>query len=252
MKVARPPYRIETLLGQLQTGAPAAALPRATAPVHEDPRLDEILLTLQDVKRMLDPTYREASNVVEAYRSEIAEVFRLRVELESMRAAIAATKSEIASIRRSDREGRGMRRAAGELDAVVSDTERATTAIIAIAEEIGEEAEALRGIAGALADERVEAILSLVTRVYESCNFQDLAGQRVTKIVGVLKFLEERLDAMIGVWSGLDVLRDLMDHPAAQPQRPAARPAESALLNGPRLDGDDGHISQSDIDALFA
>jgi chemotaxis protein CheZ len=81
--------------------------------------------------------------------------------------------------------------------------------------------------------------------MFEACNFQDLTGQRINKIVNVLKFVEERLDKMIGVWGGLDAFKDLVD------QESAALNGEDDLLNGPKLEDDEGHVAQNDIDALF-
>ena len=60
-----------------------------------------------------------------------------------------------------------------------------------------------------------------------------------------MKFVEERLDKMIGVWGGLDAFKDLVE------QDGAGADDENGLLNGPKLDSDDGHVEQNDIDALF-
>ena len=94
-------------------------------------------------------------------------------------------------------------------------------------------------------NDHVGVILDRVVDMYEACNFQDLTGQRIHKIVSVLKFIEERLDRMIGVWGGLDAFKDL-----AEPEAPAAR-RRAPLLNGPKLADDAGHVGQDDIDALF-
>jgi len=63
----------------------------------------------------------------------------------------------------------------------------------------------------------------------------------------VLKFVEERLDRMIDVWGGLDAFQELIQHEAIAP----SLDDEKALLNGPKLDEDQGHVSQDDIDNLF-
>ena len=63
----------------------------------------------------------------------------------------------------------------------------------------------------------------------------------------MLKFVEEHLDRVIKAWSGLDSFRALVEADAG-PREPDH---ESALLNGPRLAQDAGHVDQSDIDALF-
>jgi chemotaxis protein CheZ len=140
-----------------------------------------------------------------------------------------------------------MRRVAGELDAVVGATEQATTTILAAVEEIETQANMMRS-AGIQTgnNDCLGAILDRVVVMYEACNFQDLTGQRITKIVGVLGFIEERLDRMINVWGGLDAFRDLAGQEAGDPLD-----GDKALLNGPKLEQDEGHVCQNDIDALF-
>jgi chemotaxis protein CheZ len=138
-----------------------------------------------------------------------------------------------------------MRRVAGELDAVIGATEEAATSILAAVEDIENHANMLRAAGiGAGRNDHVGAILDRVVTLYEACNFQDLTGQRISKIVGVLKFVEERLDRMIGVWGGLEAFKELVDQPPPEDD-------ERSLLNGPKLDSDDGHVDQTDIDALF-
>ena len=234
-------YRIE------ETLAPRA--PVVDLPGEEDHRIGEILSIVQDLKRCFEPSQRMAAEVVEAYRREIAEVYELKAELDRMKSAIASTKREVAKLSRSDHDGRGMRRVAGELDAVVDATEEATTTILAAVEDIEAQAAMLRAAGvGTGNNDCVGAILDRTVVLYEACNFQDLTGQRITKIVGVLKFVEEHLDKVIGVWGGLEAFRELIDQEAAAE---AEAPGERALLNGPKLDDDPGHVSQNDIDALF-
>ncbi len=213
----------------------------------DDPRLGEILATVTELKRFLDPAQRLATDVIDAYRKEIGEVYQLRAELDAMKEAITSTKQEIASIHRSEFEGKGMRRVAGELDAVVGATEQATTSILAAVEEIETSANMLRA-AGAETgnNDCVGAILDRVVVLYEACNFQDLTGQRINKIVNVLKFVEERLDKMIGVWGGLEAFKDLIGDEGG-----SGTNDEKGLLNGPKLASDEGHVAQNDIDALF-
>jgi chemotaxis protein CheZ len=240
-------YRIEQTLRADR--ALSAAFPESGLAISlpdKDHRIGEILDTVQDLKRFLEPSQRMAADVVEGYRREIAQVYELKGEPDSMKDAIASTKREIATLHRSEHTGKGMRRVAGELDAVVEATEQATTSILAAAEDIEVQATMLRAAGVDTGNnDCVGAILDRTILLYEACNFQDLTGQRITKIVGVLKFVEERLDRMIEVWGGLDAFKDLVDHEA-----PGAAD-EQALLNGPKLDDDPGHVSQNDIDALF-
>src|SRR5215207_5869424 len=79
--------------------------------------------------------------------------------------AIASTKREIATLRRSEDDGGGMRRAAGELDAVIEATEDATTTILAAAEEIESHATMLRAAGVATGNnDCVGAILTAPSR----------------------------------------------------------------------------------------
>jgi chemotaxis protein CheZ len=238
-------YRIEDNL-RAEPNAPQAAFPASDG----DERLSQILTTVRELKTFLDPAQRQAAEVIEAYRREIGEVYQLRAELDAMKEAITSTKAEIASIHRSEHEGKGMRRVAGELDAVVGATEQATTTILAAVEEIETQANMLRSAGVTIGNnDCVGVILDRVIGMYEACNFQDLTGQRISKIVSVLQFVEERLDRMIGVWGGLDAFKDLAD---AQPQPiPVNENDDRSLLNGPKLEDDEGHVDQSDIDALF-
>lgn len=249
-------YRIEetlrrdpiTLPRPLNGHVGAAAAPAGEAHAKGgDSRIDEILSAVQELRQFLDPSHRLASDVIDAYRKEISEVYALRQEIDAMKAAITQTKREIASLYKSEEEGKGMRRVAGELDAVVSATEEATGSILSGLEDIEAYANMLRASGGSGAGDEIGAILDRVISMYEACNFQDLTGQRITKIVNVLKFVEERLDKMIDVWGGLDAFQELIQHEAIAP----ALDDEKALLNGPKLEEDHGHVSQDDIDSLF-
>ena len=50
---------------------------------------------------------------------------------------------------------------------------------------------------------------------------------------------------MMDIWGGVDAIR------AHAPPIVDEREGDAKLLNGPKLDGDAGHASQNDIDALF-
>jgi chemotaxis protein CheZ len=60
-----------------------------------------------------------------------------------------------------------------------------------------------------------------------------------------MRFIEQHISAMMEIWGGVDAIR------AHAPQIMDTREGDARLLNGPKLDGDAGHASQDDIDALF-
>ena len=165
---------------------------------------------------------------------------QLMSELTAMRSAIATTKRELAALEVSPSGQDAVHRAAGELDAVSAATASAATAILAAVEDIELSANLLRGAEpGPPRNEAVGTILDRVLVLYETCNFQDIAGQRLRKVVTTLRFVEDRLESLIEAWKDAGA--------GAAPTRPAAE----SLLGGPSLPGDPGHISQSDVDRYF-
>ena len=89
-----------------------------------------------------------------------------------------------------------------------------------------------------------EDINETIVGVYEACNFQDITGQRITKVVRTLKYVEERIMAMINIW-GPEAIGEFL--PKAPDDH--KNDDDSALLNGPA--GENQGISQDDIDKLF-
>ena len=238
-------YRIEDSLGLASAPVAAQTVVSADAANLNEKRLDEILAAIQTLQKV---TQTSTVETIEACRRELNEAFTMRSELDVMKDAITRTKQEIATLYRSENTGKGMRRVAGELDAVVDSTERATSTILGAIEEIETNASMLRAMTTSMAGrENIDAILERVVVAFEACNFQDLTGQRINKIVNVLKFIEEHLDKMIEAWGGLDNFSDILG--VAPPKIDIDD--ENSLLNGPKLADDIGHVDQGDIDALF-
>jgi chemotaxis protein CheZ len=160
-------------------------------------------------------------------------------ELDAVLEIIDRNKRELMALRGNATEPR-MTRAAYELGAAIDGMEKAAQKILKCSEAIDENARTLaatlktsyeRGLA--------QDIQEQTMRIYEACNFQDLAGQRIGKAIAALQVVEEHVARMLALSDGI----------AVAPQ-PAAAPV-ARLVNGPKLDGDQGHASQSDIDAMF-
>lgn len=86
-------------------------------------------------------------------------------------------------------------------------------------------------------------------KIFEACNFQDLTGQRISKVVQVLHFIEDRVESMMTIWGGAAGFSTIPDIDIATPPE---RVGDAALLNGPPLETDVNVVSQDDIDSLFA
>jgi chemotaxis protein CheZ len=188
----------------------------------------------------------EAHALLETYRAQIEQCEKLKVELDLIYDAINRTKREIAVLHGKSFDGNEMSKATGELGAVVGGTEEATQQILEAAESIDQAASALSKVNSPDQQKILsEEIQERVVSIFEACNFQDLTGQRISKVMATMKFIENHITVMMDIWGGVDAIR------AHAPPIVDDREGDARLLNGPRLDGDAGHASQNDIDALF-
>lgn len=154
----------------------------------------------------------------------VQDLFDLAAQIDSLYA-------ELGSLQPSNLKQDHLKSAHDELSAVVESTSVATFQIIGEMEKLEKVAKELPADKGAL-------VVDSVTRVYEACSFQDITGQRITKVVKTLKAVEEKVDALIHTLGG------------PKPQKAGDdRTGEAALLNGPSLPGQG--ISQDEIDKLL-
>jgi chemotaxis protein CheZ len=188
----------------------------------------------------------ESHALLETYRAQIEQCAKLKVELDLIHDAINRTKREIATLHGKSFDGQEMAKVNGELGAVVGGTEQATQQILEAVEAIDQAATALsKNISADQQKLLSEDIQERVVAIFEACNFQDLTGQRISKVMSTMKFIEQHINAMMDIWGGVDAIK------AHAPPIVDTREGDAKLLNGPKLDGDDGHASQNDIDALF-
>ncbi|MGY0790643.1 protein phosphatase CheZ [Azospirillum argentinense] len=194
----------------------------------------------EEVRKMLlefRSSWHQQSEVVEA--SKHVEV--LRRELMEMAASIEQARREVAALRPPDAGGDKITSATNELDAIVISTERASFEILNAAERLMDLSGKLKadGADPGLCSE----IEGEVTNIFTACSFQDLTGQRTSKVVNALRYIEQRVNAMINIW-GVEKLAGLQIAPENTDTRP-----DSHLLNGPQLDG--LGVSQADVDSMF-
>jgi len=179
--------------------------------------------------------------------AEPRKVFRIeQTTAARLRSVIDAPPPPAAKARGSARddsqwlgiEAEHLTRIAHELEAVTAGTDQATQKILAAAEQIDQLANNLAaGLKGTIEQGLAQDISDFVIRIFEACNFQDLIGQRVTKVMATLKILEAHVAC---------VLDEIKNPPPAH-----SRGHGADYLHGPRLDIDPGHISQRDIDTMF-
>jgi len=184
------------------------------------------------------------SDLAKRARAQIAEAKAYKAELAAIYDAIGRTAADMASLVAGAKRGAQTSRVSRELAAIVTGTERATQAILQAAEEIDQSAHAL---AGALKNHErglAHDIQERIVQIFEVCNFQDLTGQRVSKAVTTLRFIEEHIDRMLAIWQKIEQFK---------PITPDDREADDhkRFLHGPKLAGDAGHATQSEIDRIF-
>lgn len=245
-KAQRKAFRIEASMNGVAVGkAPSSksALPGGPANTSGSDTA-VILRAIAELRDLIDPADVLDQSTIDTFHKEMAEVKRLEGEMASIRAAIQQTKTEIATLHQSGFQGKHIGKVTDELDAVVEGTEQATEAILSAAEtvedRVGSLAAKLKGDDQGMANDAVEAVMT----IFEACNFQDITGQRITKVVKTMRFIEERIDSMMEIWGGMESF----EHIETLDVGPKG---DAALLNGPASQDDVNVASQDDIDALF-
>ena len=147
---------------------------------------------------------------------------------------IKKARNEIGDLRPKDIKTNRIPSAGEELEAIVADTEIATDKIMQTAEDVlAMDPDSTEDFGMQIQDKMLVII--------EACSFQDLTGQRVSKVVATLKQIEDRISRFAEVM-GVDE-----DEVEVTPEEQRRR---DLLLNGPAIGGPE--TAQDDIDVMFA
>jgi chemotaxis regulatin CheY-phosphate phosphatase CheZ len=202
---------------------------------HRAANTDEVLGAIQRLEGLLK-------------RERRPDADRIRLDIGEMKDAIERTKLEIAQIKSDGRTPLSrFDRASNELDAIVEQTEAATSEILGAAEKVQEIAFTMRenGVDAQFCDD----IENYTTTIYMACSFQDLTGQRTQKVVQVLRYLENRINAMIEIWGMNEEEVASSTTKTRTTANPMDRRPDAHLLNGPALAGEG--IEQNIVDNLM-
>lgn len=176
---------------------------------------------------------------------------RLYKEVVDLAKYIETAKQEIAALQPAEIRDEHIRSATDELDAVIGATEKATFAIFDACDAIG-------AIAGQSEAAAAAQLNDQITKIYEACNFQDITGQRIAKVVRTLKHIESKVDMIVAAF-GSEVRQNhaprlaklaAEDAEAAHYEPMSAAEADQQLLHGPQLPGN--AMDQDEIDRLLA
>jgi chemotaxis protein CheZ len=217
MKSIAPSPELQNRLAELRAGSAGAISPAELVPIVEG-----VMASLTGDLAMVD--------------------LKLYGELEQLAQFIQSAKREIASVRAEQISQHDIPLATDELDAVIGAAEEATGTIL-------DAAESIETVCQDLSEAQAAAVQAAVTRIYEACNFQDITGQRITKVVKTLKHIEDRVSALLGAF-GEEVSKQRAYDGEAASSPEATSAGEGDLLNGPQLPEE--AKKQAEIDAILA
>jgi chemotaxis protein CheZ len=201
----------------------------------------KIIDFLQNSRKAEDVSLEDVMRLAEIMAESFQSLFKtmdlaIYSELGEMAREIANMKEELAQLRLSDMSNEHIPTAGRELDAIVEATEEATNTIMSAAEEI---------MGADTADvEAYQAIVSeKIIDIFQACSFQDITGQRISKVVSTLSALDKRITTLVEKLKFMRITDAPVDETAVEKR------AREQILHGPQFKGEG--VSQDDVDAFF-
>ncbi len=208
--------------------------------------IEKQLHGLSKLRGSVDP--REILEAVESVMASIAADHsslngHLYDEIEALANYIKTAKGEIPEIKADKINTEVLPEASDQLNAIVGATEQATN-------DIFEAVESIEGLTADMEPKMAEQVTEAVTRVYEACGFQDITGQRISKVVRALQHVEVKIQALLQAFG--EEIGTARPETGSDPSTNGAAAAcsDEDLIHGPQLPG--AGISQDDVDALLA
>lgn len=168
------------------------------------------------------------------------ETEKIASELRELLTFIGAAKTELVGMQPKSLSHRDIPDAGEQLDAIVAATDDAANTIMDAADTVGQMASELEG-------DMAEKLETVSTELFQASSFQDLTGQRITKVTRTLNHLEERLSALAEA-IGDDYVAPAEEEIDVDDEGVAVN--DEDLLHGPQLEGEGN--SQAEIDAILA
>ncbi len=214
--------------------------------MESDPEFQKMLASIREHKGddvKVDDIGEVVRTMLATMRGDLsANDVELYTELESLADYIRSAKREIASLRPDEVKDQHLRTASDELDAIVAATADATNSIM-------DATEAIESVMDEVDADTRATLESATTGIYEACSFQDITGQRITKVVKALQHIEDSVDGLLNAF-GDEIAKFRKDDPAAEKAKEDAPITDEDLLQGPQLEGKGQ--TQAEIDALLA
>ena len=205
-------------------------------------RTDELIDLLKKVSDG-EPSLMDIMAMAELLATTLQPYFRkldvsLYSELRQIALYIEKTKDEIGSLQANHMSEERIPKAGMELGAVVDATENATHSIM-------ESAETLMAADNSDPEAYHAIVNQEVMKIFEACSFQDITGQRISKVVETLEFIDKRISRFATTFGVQDKLDALSQDEQSREER-----KQKQILHGPQMDGDG--VGQDDVDAMFS
>lgn len=205
--------------------------------LHDLRQKDSESIRVEDISAVVE-------GIMQTLRNGLSDADRkVFIALESLSNFIAETKRDIAALRPDEVKDDLIPTASDELDAIVAATAEATHSIM-------DSAEAIESVAATVDKEAAAILIDASTRIFEACGFQDITGQRITKVVNALKDIDKRVESLINAFG--DEIAAVKAEEQANPKKSetvGVNINDEALLDGPQMEG--AGTSQDDIDKMF-
>lgn len=158
-------------------------------------------------------------------------------------------KQDVAALKTANPEDDKLFQARHELETVTDITDKSANEIMNQSDEIHVVIDKIRQDLSDGHTDKVEAhcanLEEVATNLMMACEFQDLTGQRLSKVSNTLLAMEDQIDAL---FKSLDITEGTGTGGLSSVTKDDERP-DTDLLHGPQDEGEG--ISQDDIDALF-
>lgn len=192
---------------------------------------------LIDILSLAENSIANLKNILDTFDARIYSEFREIAD------QISQTKTEIGQLNATEiRQGR-IPEAGNELKAIIDSTEDATHKIMESAETI------------MTADPSDQAnyytiVNDNIMTIFEACSFQDLTGQRISRVVDTLEFIDKRVSRFASKMNiQYEGAQETEEHYIDDEERQKAQRKKDLMLHGPQDDQE--AVSQNEIDFML-
>lgn len=125
--------------------------------------------------------------MIDSHEKQAEASVSILEELKELGKSIKELRGEISKIQKDNTDGFHFSSAHDELEAVVEAAAGATNKIL-------DKVESIEKITPEFGERQYGVILDNITKIYEACGFQDLTGQRIRKVIHVIRTIENDLE----------------------------------------------------------